>query len=103
MAQKMQEALEEAKEKFGGKSDERNQQSDQRLDGLELKFSQIAKHIENGGMEGAGGTMNRLAEQQRVFEERITTMTHDDAGMPQRPGGAPQCHAGGAGAGRKAC
>ncbi|CAE8613914.1 unnamed protein product [Polarella glacialis] len=77
MAQKMQEVLEEAKEKFNGKSDERNQQADQRLDGLELKFSQIAKQIESGGLDGAGGAVNRLAEQQRVFEERITAMTQE--------------------------
>ena len=74
MTQKMQEALEDAKEKFGGKSDERSQKSDQRMEGLELKLVQIAKHVENNG---AAEAYNRMAEQQRAFEERITAMTQE--------------------------
>ncbi|CAE8633525.1 unnamed protein product, partial [Polarella glacialis] len=74
MTQKMHEALENAKEKFGDRSDERSQKSDQRMEGLELKLVQIAKHVENNGATEA---YNRMAEQQRAFEERITAMTQE--------------------------
>ncbi|CAE8615925.1 unnamed protein product [Polarella glacialis] len=67
MTRKVQEAIQNG-------SDVKSQKSDQRMDGLELKLDQIAKHMDSNGATEA---YNRMAEQQRTFEERITAMTQD--------------------------